>query len=94
MSIRKTDSEEDKEFKKQIIDEVSELIMQKGKEIQDSDMPTMEQLTKVDVLLDTVHFLSAYDENVKVLNRYWLAKKWKMKFGRLPKESDGEERDD
>ena len=75
MNRKKPDSEEDREFRKQIIDEVSELIMQKGKEIQDSDMPTMEQLTKVDVLLDTVHFLSDYDENVKVLNKYWLEKK-------------------
>ena len=92
MNRKKPDSEEDREFRKQIIGEVSELIMQKGKEIQDSDMPTTEQLAKVDVLLDTVHFLSDYDENVKVLNKYWLEKKWKQKFGRLPKK--GNERDD
>ena len=59
----------DKDYKKQIIDEITNFMTQKGQQVRDSDLSVDDQVTQVDVLLDTLHFLQCYDENVKVLNK-------------------------
>lgn len=73
---------EDNQRKKQIIDELVQLIEQKGRELQASDLPAKDQLPQVDVLLDTIRFLDQYDTNVQVLNRYWREQHWKDKFSK------------
>ena len=83
---------EDRKFKKEIINELDKAIEQIAKKLKDSNSNINEQVVKVDVLLDTMKFLDNYDENVEVLTKYWLEKKWQTKFSRLPKEMG--ERDD
>lgn len=71
----------DKSSKDDIIKKVTAYLQKLGKEVQDNDGLTLyEKVTKADVLLDTIHFLSDYDENVKVLNSYWKNKRYKQKF--------------
>lgn len=70
-------TEKDKQLQKEIIDEVVELIQQKGEELRLSGKSPYDQLPQMDVLLDTIRFLAGYDENVEVLNQYYLGKpKW------------------
>ena len=33
-------------------------------------------------MLDTLHFLQDYDENVKVLNKYWVEKRRREKWNK------------
>ena len=56
------------EDKEQFINEIVNLIEQKGREVQSSGEPARDQLPKVDILLDIVRFLDHYDENVQILN--------------------------
>lgn len=68
-------------MKNKIIDRLSLTLQAIGAEIKsDSKLSTREQLTQVDVLLDTLKFLQDYDENAKVLNKYWVQKRWREKF--------------
>ena len=83
-------SMEDEDYKKQIIDEITNFITQRGQQVRDSDLSVDDQVTQVDVLLDTLHFLQGYDENVKVLNKYWLEKRWKQKFSKVRDKSEKE----
>lgn len=77
-------NDRDEELKRQIIDKIHDTLQELGIEVQCSSVLTpREQLTQADVLLDTMHFLRDYDENVKVLNKYWLEKKWKQKFEKV-----------
>ena len=57
---------------------------------EDNMLTTREKLEQADVLLDTMKFLNDYDENVKVLNKYWIEKHHKEKFN--IKDKDEEER--
>jgi hypothetical protein len=66
--------------KEQFIDEVVRMIEQKGHEVQTSGEPPLQQLPKVDILLDMIRFLDKYDENVIVLNNYWRAKRLDRRF--------------
>lgn len=67
-------TEKDKQLQKEMIDEVVGLIQQKGEELRVSGKSPYDQLPQMDVLLDTIRFLDRYDENVKVLNQYYLGK--------------------
>lgn len=90
MKMKEVFSMEDKDYKKQIIDEITNFITQRGQQVRDSDLSVDDQVTQVDVLLDTLHFLQCYDENVKVLNKYWLEKRWKQKFSKVRDKSEKE----
>ena len=67
-------------FKKQIIDEIVASLQTIGGTLQSSGAPVEEQLTKVDIILDTIRFLDKYEDNVKVLNAYWSSRHLEDKF--------------
>lgn len=64
-----------------IIMKLQKLLQDIGQSVQDDDtLSTENKLMQVDVILDTMKFLKDYDINIKVLNKYWLNKKWNDKF--------------
>lgn len=66
---------------KEMIDRIVESIQSLGLDMkQDDSTPVEDKVAQMDVLLDTIHFLSDYSENVKVLNSYWIEKRAKEKF--------------
>lgn len=66
--------------KKYMIEQLVGVLQLKGEYLNSSDIDLYEKADKLDVLLDTMKFLQNYDENVKVLNEYWLDKRYKEKF--------------
>ena len=67
--------------KQKMIDEIFKLLQAQGEVLyNDTQASNVGIAEKLDVLIDTMHFLRDYDENVQVLNRYWLDKKYKEKF--------------
>ena len=65
------------EMIKQVMIKLQELGL---KSSEDKTKSKKDKLTEADVLLDTMHFLKDYDENVKVLDKYWRAKRYKHKY--------------
>lgn len=64
-----------------VIKRLENMLQGAGQYVRDDDTLTPEQqLVQVDVILDTMKFLQNYEENIKVLNKYWLEKRWKQKF--------------
>lgn len=71
----------DKNERDIVIKRLENMLQGAGQYVRDDDTLTPEQqLVQVDVILDTMKFLQDYEENVKVLNKYWLEKRWKQKF--------------
>ncbi len=67
--------------RQKVIDEITRKLEEIGKQLQqDKDMNPQDKAVQVDVMLDTLHFLQDYDENVKVLNQYWMEKRRRQKF--------------
>lgn len=65
--------------KKQIIDKLIIGLQAEGKFIKQDETKTVEdKLMEIDVLLDTVKFLSNYETNVKILNNYASQHKWEI----------------
>lgn len=83
----KTDKNKDEHIKQQqkiIMDKLTEAIRQFGEELQqDKTIASKDKATQLDILLDTLHFLDGYEENVPILNEYWIKKRRKQKFGSL-----------
>ncbi|MBQ2639254.1 MAG: hypothetical protein IJF92_00610 [Bacilli bacterium] len=72
----------EREEQKQIRDKIIEKLKSIGEEIrenEDSESVSI-RASQMDVLLDTIRFLDRYDENVKVLNKYWIEKHQQEKF--------------
>ena len=70
-------TERDKQLQKETINEIVEFIQQKGTELRGSGKSPYDQVAQMDILLDTIRFLDRYDENVRILNEYYLGKsKW------------------
>jgi len=46
---------------------------------QDEELSIQDKLIQMDVILDVLHFIQDYDENIKVLNNYWLHKEKRFK---------------
>lgn len=69
-----------KEGQQEIIDEIHNRIKGLGEEIRESGATINVQCTQMDVLLDTIRFLDHYEDNVKVLNTYWLRRHKEEKF--------------
>ena len=55
---------------------------------EDNSISIQDKCIQMDVILDLMHFLNDYDENVQVLNRYIEQKRQREKW------KDGKERDD
>lgn len=55
---------------------------------EDNTISVQDKCTQMDVILDLMHFLNDYDENVQILNKYIEQKQQKEKG------KEGEERDD
>lgn len=66
--------------KKEVIESIYKFLQEQGEVLQGSEISPEEKATQLDVLLDTMHFLKDYDENVKVLNEYWIEKRQREKF--------------
>lgn len=47
---------------------------------EDKTLNTKEMLEQADVLLNLMKFINNYDENIKVLDKYWKEKHHKSKF--------------
>ena len=67
-------------IKQQIIEEITKFLQVKGENIRSSNKSLDIQVTQMDILLDTMHFLQDYDENVKILNEYRIRKNYQNKF--------------
>lgn len=64
-----------KDAKKVMIDKITEAIKDFGEQArQDETLSLGDKCLQVDVLIDTLKFLDNYDENVRVLNQYYLNK--------------------
>lgn len=69
------------EYKEDIIKLIMIELQKLGIDVQKDKSKSLDERTvKADVLLDTMHFLKDYDENVKVLDKYWRAKRRKQKY--------------
>ena len=69
-----------KKGQESVKNEIIEKIRLLGEEVRNSDNTLETKTNQVDVLLDTIRFLENYDENVQVLNRYWIKKYRESKF--------------
>lgn len=73
--------------KEDYIDEIYKYIKELGKELQeDQTIQVKDKIPQVDLFINTIKFLQDYDENVKVLDKYWREKNRKLKFERSQKE--------
>ncbi len=67
-----------------IIDNITEKLEEIGKQIQqDKTLSPYDKAPQIDIVLDVLHFLQDYDENVKVLNEYWVKKRKEEKYKNL-----------
>lgn len=77
---RKKD-ERTQQVRQKMMDKITSAIQELGEQLQqDKTIPAKDKATQLDVLLDTLHFLDGYDENVPLLNEYWIKKRRKQKF--------------
>ena len=68
-----------KTAKQIMIDKITEAIKDFGEQTrQDESISLEDKCLQVDVLIDTLKFLNNYDENVRVLNQYYLSKKHRL----------------
>lgn len=73
--------------KEDYIDEIYKYIKELGKELrEDQTIQVKDKIPQVDLFINTIKFLQDYDENVKVLDKYWREKNRKLKFERSQKE--------
>ena len=78
--------------KQQIINRLFNVLQGQGMYIrEDRTLSLNDKLEQMSILVDTMKFLKDYDENVKVLNKYWLDKHRKEKFDFC--KGDGENED-
>lgn len=68
--------------RQQYIEELLALLREQGEKVRSNkdNKTTLQMLERADVLLDLMKFLKDYEENVKVLNTYWLDKHYKEKY--------------
>ena len=70
--------------KEDYIDEIYKYIKELGKDLQeDQTIQAKDKIPQVDLFINTIKFLQDYDENVKVLDKYWREKNRKLKFERI-----------
>ena len=66
--------------KEVVMDTLIEDLRRQGELLQqDKELSIQDKLTQMDVILDVLHFIQDYDENIKVLNNYWLHKEKRFK---------------
>lgn len=83
--------ENDSNLRESAIQEIIIKLQAIGNELQqDTGVSAEDKMVKMDVFLDVLHFLCDYEENVKVLNKYWLerrkAEKYASKFNNFPED--------
>lgn len=68
---------DEKEIQEAVIDRIHDLLSAEGKRIREDNTKSMQQkLIEVDVLLDTMKFLTNYRQNVKILQKDLESKKY------------------
>lgn len=73
--------------KEDYINEIYKYVKELGKELQeDQTIQVKDKIPQVDLFINTIKFLQDYDENIKVLDKYWRDKNRKLKFERSQKE--------
>ena len=64
-----------------IIEKIDIALQEQGTDIRDNgELTPEEKLFQMDVILDVLHFLADYEENVEVLNKYWVNKRLEEKM--------------
>lgn len=80
---------ENKSNKDLMINEVLQALQEQGEHLRDNkELTNMDTAERLDVLINVMHFLKDYDENIQVLDRYWLEKRQKEKFTKAVQESE------
>ena len=73
----------DEKLKQEMLDKITEMLQEIGKQLQtNTEINVWDKATQMDVMLDTLHFLQDYDENVRVLNKYWVEKRRTEKWNK------------
>lgn len=81
MMTIKTNNEQS--AKQQLMNRLFNVLRGQGTYIKEDESLSLEdRVQQMDIILDTMKFLKDYDENVKVLNKYWLDKHRKEKFSK------------
>lgn len=83
-----SDKDSKEQILEQILDRLVQLLQEQGMILHNDDCPIQDKLIQVDVLLNTMHFLKDYDENVKVLNEYWIKKHHEERLNAHQKEME------
>ena len=75
------DKLKDKANQDKMINQVMLMLQDMGDKLRvDNSNSPSEMLPQADVLLHTMHFLKDYEENIQVLNEYWLHKKYQLNY--------------
>lgn len=75
------DKLKDKANQDKMINQVMLMLQDMGDKLRvDNSNSPSEMLPQADVLLHTMHFLKDYEENIQVLNKYWLHKKHQLNY--------------
>ena len=83
---------ENKSNKDLMINEVLQALQERGEHLRDNkELTNMDTAERLDVLINVMHFLKDYDENIQVLDRYWLEKRQREKFTKAVQESEDHE---
>lgn len=67
---------EDKEktIKEDTFDRIVHLLQEEGQRIQSDNESILDQLTRMNIIIDMIKFINNYDENIRVLNAHYLSK--------------------
>lgn len=73
--------DKNKDSKQIMLDKIAKSLEHLGEELRaDTQTTTENKLPQMDAIIHTLHFLQEFDENVQVLNEYWLKKNRAIKF--------------
>lgn len=79
--VNKKMTEKDMNLQNHMINKISVYLEQLGEELHsDKTQSPYDKVPQVDVLLHTLHFLQDIDENVQVLNDYWIKKRAEQRY--------------
>ena len=68
----------EKQIREETIMSILKALQDTGEIVREDKKASLDdKVIKMDVILDTMRFLNNYEENVKILNKYWCNKKFK-----------------
>lgn len=67
----------EKQIREETIMSILKALQDTGEIVREDKKASLDdKVIKMDVILDTMRFLNNYEENVKILNKYWCNKKF------------------